>query len=418
MKLIKPITCWLYLMLCLLQAGAQNYVENPSFENLTSCPDNVFQIYKAAPWFSPDCYPLRPDTRGYAMLYTSVYPCNYIVTNVPDNPAFHLEAHKGMSYAGMIAVSSIFTGFKYRQYAETKLKQPLEAGKTYYFSMFYSMDKPNVDPSNPEFCFKTDSLGVYFSKDIIDKNPNCILLPITPQVHAGNKMITPDTKWQELTGCYTAEGGEQYITIGNYADNAFSKCRNNNDSIGYYIYVDDVTVAPKVVRQFDTLLCSGKPLPIDAQKFRDEYTYLENWQYKWDDGVTGKDRTLTQPGKYTLRVVKDCFEDVYTFNVATGDCVCKDYTPTAFTPNGDNVNDRFSPYIICQAGEVTDYTFTIYNRWGQRVFASANAGDKWDGNFKGQNVPAGAYIYMVRYKSKSGAADEYKTAKGTVLLVR
>ena len=176
-------------------------------------------------------------------------------------------------------------------------------------------------------------------------------------------------------------------------------------------------VIPKVVEQFDTMLC-GKPLTIDARKLREEYTYLENWRYEWSDGTTGKDRILKQEGVYTLKVIKDCFEDVYTFNVTTGDCVCKDYTPTAFTPNGDNLNDLFSPHIICKAGLVTAYKFAVYNRWGQKIFYSEKTGEKWNGTFNGQQVPTGAYIYQVRYKSKSGAKDEFETVKGTVMLIR
>jgi len=417
MKDKVTIFLWVMCLLCRMPANAQNYVENPSFEQLTGCPDNYFQIYKAAPWFSPDCYPLRPDTRGYAVLFTGNFPCYNRVTGVPDNDAFSLAAHTGNTYGGIVVFATKYTGFDYRQYIGTKLTQPLQAGKTYYFSMYYSMAKDNFVPADAHYCFKTDSLGAYFSNEGMDKNPGCLPLPVSPQVHGHNKVVTVADKWQELTGCYTAKGGEQFITLGNYATNKANNC-GTADTIGFFIFIDDVTVTPKVVKQIDTMLCSGKPLTINAEKFREEYTYLENWRYEWSDGATGKDRIIKQDGIYTLKVIKDCFEDVYTFNVTTGDCVCKDYTPTAFTPNGDAVNDLFSPRIICKAGVVTDYKFYVYNRWGQQVFYSTKAGEQWDGTFSGQQVPTGTYIYMVRYKSRSGAKDEFETAKGTITLIR
>ncbi len=336
---------------------------------------------------------------------------------MPTNTAYHLEAHKGHSYAAVEVVNDKYVGFAYRQYIGTKLNKPLEAGKTYYVSLFYSMANEMSGANEMNHCFRTDSLGVYFSRDSLVKNPGCLPMQIIPQVHADSKQIKVSDKWQELTGCYVATGGERFINIGNYATNDLSNC-NPIDTVGYYMFIDDVTITPKLVKQFDTLLCNGKPLPINGEKLREEYNYLENWQYKWDDGVTGNERVLTQPGKYTLRVVKDCFEDVYTFNVATGDCICHDYTPTAFTPNGDNVNDGFSPHIICQSGEVNDYKFYVYNRWGQRVFYSTKAGERWNGTFNGHKAPAGAYVYMVRYKSRSGAVDEFKVAKGVILVIR
>lgn len=68
------------------------------------------------------------------------------------------------------------------------------------------------------------------------------------------------------------------------------------------------------------------------------------------------------------------------------------FMPSSFTPNGDNRNDRFKP---SQLSAVSLYEFSIYNRWGQKLFFSTDPEMGWDGNFNGQPVPQGAYAYSV-----------------------
>lgn len=67
----------------------------------------------------------------------------------------------------------------------------------------------------------------------------------------------------------------------------------------------------------------------------------------------------------------------------------KVYVPTAFTPNGDGLNDSFGA-----VGEgIEDYKLVVYNRWGEVIFSSSAISKKWDGNHKGKPVPFGAYTY-------------------------
>ncbi|MES1215729.1 MAG: gliding motility-associated C-terminal domain-containing protein [Bacteroidota bacterium] len=394
---------------------SQNYVANASFENISSCPDDFFQIYKSPPWFSPDCEPLRPDRHGYAILFTSRAPCFSDLTGVPKNVWCYQDAHSGFSYAGIEILSANTIESTYRQYMETKLQLPLEAGKKYYVSLFYNLCYgQTVSPDI--ICFKTDSLGAYFSENIIDKNPNCHPLPVPPQVHDEGKQISPGQGWRELSGCITAKGNEQYMTIGNFADNVFSNC-SSVDSIGYYVLIDDVAVIPEIAKQIDSVVCDGKDLTINADQLRNEYLYLGGWKYQWSDGNTDITRKFTSPGNYTLNVMnKDCFTDVYNFKIGFGECKCKDYIPNTFTPNGDNLNDTFIPHLICQSRQISGYKFSIFNRWGERIFFTTSETLAWDGTYKGQKVQTGEYVYLVQYKT--GASDEINTVKGTVLVLR
>ncbi len=74
------------------------------------------------------------------------------------------------------------------------------------------------------------------------------------------------------------------------------------------------------------------------------------------------------------------------------------YIPNTFTPNGDGLNDTFGV-----AGEaIQDFDMKIFNRWGQLIYETTNANERWDGTFLGQKVPSGTYVYKVSASSPSG----------------
>lgn len=85
--------------------------------------------------------------------------------------------------------------------------------------------------------------------------------------------------------------------------------------------------------------------------------------------------------------------------------------PNAFTPNHDGKNDCFG---IRSWGDVTLLDFSIYNRWGQKVFETKNPSDCWDGTFQGQEQASGGFVYVI--KASSFCGDIMR--KGTLTLLR
>lgn len=85
--------------------------------------------------------------------------------------------------------------------------------------------------------------------------------------------------------------------------------------------------------------------------------------------------------------------------------------PTVFTPNGDNINDEFRPTYT----SIRKYKIWIYNTMGKRVYESEDITVGWDGTYKGNETPIGAYYYVVEAEGVDGT--EYKL-KGTVNLLR
>ena len=85
--------------------------------------------------------------------------------------------------------------------------------------------------------------------------------------------------------------------------------------------------------------------------------------------------------------------------------------PNAFTP-GAGPNGLIK---INHLGNANLVAFTIFNRWGQKVFETANLNDGWDGNFNGKAQPMGVYVYTVEAVSPNGRRF---TKQGNITLIR
>jgi gliding motility-associated-like protein len=89
--------------------------------------------------------------------------------------------------------------------------------------------------------------------------------------------------------------------------------------------------------------------------------------------------------------------------------------PTAFSPNGDGLNDYFAPFVNGKRYKVS--TFQIFNRLGQMVYDGfGDAAMKgWDGRYKGKPVDAGTYFYRIAVSTEYG---ELLQRKGDVTVLR
>lgn len=87
------------------------------------------------------------------------------------------------------------------------------------------------------------------------------------------------------------------------------------------------------------------------------------------------------------------------------------FTPNAFTPNNDGMNDFFGPL-----GKVPDgFSMQIFNRYGQPVFKSSSMNSRWDGRFQGSHQPMGSFIYIISFKDIHNNVHQQK---GTFTLIR
>lgn len=87
------------------------------------------------------------------------------------------------------------------------------------------------------------------------------------------------------------------------------------------------------------------------------------------------------------------------------------YMPTAFAPQGQN--NIFIPILNVQ--EVNNYSFYVFNRWGEQLFYSTDPSQGWNGKKDGAYIQQGVYAYTVSLTDEKGLLV---SAKGTVMLVR
>lgn len=140
------------------------------------------------------------------------------------------------------------------------------------------------------------------------------------------------------------------------------------------------------------------------------------YQYYWlhDAGLHEAKITGLVNGRYYVRVADaHACMDSATVDILYNNC-CTPYIPNAFTPNGDGRNDN---YKVEYKGDMELKEMHIYNRYGQRIFSSANQNKTWDGTYNGQAVDNGTYYYYIRILCGNVRKKEL-TFKGDVTLVR
>ena len=87
------------------------------------------------------------------------------------------------------------------------------------------------------------------------------------------------------------------------------------------------------------------------------------------------------------------------------------FHPTAFTPNGDSLNDIFNVY----GQYIVSFEMNIFNRWGELMYTTTRLDQGWDGNFRGNPMPEGTYTFIANIEDRAGRTFK---KSGSVLLLR
>jgi gliding motility-associated-like protein len=159
--------------------------------------------------------------------------------------------------------------------------------------------------------------------------------------------------------------------------------------------VIEVTESPKVDAGPDKVVLEGTSVTLDATATAIATKFL--WSPA--EGLNGTDvlKPQASPGRdilYTLRAEteKGCIGTDQVFVRYLPKLV----VPNTFTPNGDGYNDVWeikglNVYLGC--------VIEVYNTAGSLLFRSTGYGQPWDGRYKGQQVPAGTYYYVIDPKN-------------------
>ena len=87
------------------------------------------------------------------------------------------------------------------------------------------------------------------------------------------------------------------------------------------------------------------------------------------------------------------------------------FYPTAFTPNGDDLNDYFNV-----SGQfIQSFELRIFNRWGELIFTTNDPGEGWNGTYHGDLMPEGTYAFIAKIIDFAGKNID---RSGAVLLLK
>jgi hypothetical protein len=341
-----------------------NLVPNPSFEQYTNCPDNssVANVIISKPnfWY-------KPDRGGYLNACANG---TALAGGVPYHPllvGFGYQPTKtGNGYIDLFYANAI------NNYFQVKLIDSLKANKYYYAEYYVNLvNISKIACNNQSMLFTKNAIYV-------DTANNAPILPANPQItNYGNPIIADTVNWVKVSGIFKAQGGEQFLTLGNFRDLLNDTKRIIFQTIGYggaAYYADDVAVYE--LDSFCLKAYAGKDTAITLgdSVFIGSYTNGID-SLKWQIQNTNTTIDSTKPGfwvhptvttSYVLQqVVNGCFSsDTITVSVGTVPLKFTKYE-LRFTngsgqfPSGGGVRGGFVENVWQTANEVNVSHFNI-----------------------------------------------------------
>lgn len=164
-----------------------------------------------------------------------------------------------------------------------------------------------------------------------------------------------------------------------------------------------VLQAPVVNLGGDTTICGGNGYTLNVTQPMS--TYL------WDNGSTTATRLVDQSGLYWVQIDNDCGTASDSVQVTVEAYSCDIFLPTAFSPNGDILNDVFAP-----KGNFKMIQFKIFSRWGDVLYETEGY-EGWNGLIGQERYPAGVYFYELVYQVPRGGNWVTEVKAGSVHLI-
>ena len=154
----------------------------------------------------------------------------------------------------------------------------------------------------------------------------------------------------------------------------------------------------------DTSVCRNSKLTLFVHNALDVH---------WNIGMQGEAVTLYPEEPMLIAATVTTYDKTdTTIYIQVGVFDCGLWIPTAFTPNGDGLNDEF---LVHAPATITHYECAIYDRSRGLLFRTNNILQGWDGTFNGKQLPLGSYFYIITYRDEAGMKH---VEKGQITLIR
>jgi len=217
------------------------------------------------------------------------------------------------------------------------------------------------------------------------------------------------------TGVSSGSYGNAHLKDGDIVtcalDPGNTPCRTGQPVISDPVVVS-VRKVPEIVLPFvDTTILPGRQIILQARIAGN----VRSWQWSPADALINPAALTPLTVQMTMatdfRLTAYSMEGCPVYKTITVRVFYALAMPNSFTPNGDGRNDvfRIPPFVALELEE-----FSVFDRWGNKIFSTRHTGTGWDGTLKGQACAAGTYVYFIKGRTIRGAV----LSKGTVLLVR
>lgn len=229
MKKTGMLLMSLGLGLLLNAQDTENLVENPSFEQMEGKIKKNGSIAVAVGWMSP--------TLAAADLFSAKVKEGF---GTPANVLGMEAPMDGENYAGIRAFS--YGDKEPRSYVSARLTVPLTKDALYCVTFYVSLAEASK--------YACNNISMNFSKKQYNIDENKTILADAHIRHKDNPVFNAYFGWDEVCGVYKAEGGEKFITIGNFSANGDTKnerLKGTKDFTGTsimsaYYFIDNISV--------------------------------------------------------------------------------------------------------------------------------------------------------------------------------
>lgn len=246
----------------------------------------------------------------------------------------------------------------FREYISLDLSEPLTMGETYTCSFHLANGRQAAGRAGG---YAIAGIGVFFSEEKPGQQ-SAALLDAEPQFRMDETIYSPD--WTQIRFSFVAEGEYQFLTVGNFENDAMTQA-----------------------------------VSFSATAFPSAYYFFDSFEL-----VKGIPAAPKTPEPAPAAVEADIPE-----NYAPIEEICPVFIPTAFSPNGDGVNDFFEVYCPCPVAELH---MQVFDRAGKQAFSSTGASPRWDG----LGAPAGLYLYRIEATLGEGENSHKRVFTGPISL--
>lgn len=341
-----------------------------------------------------------------------------IIMNTADPSDFSLTGPEARSVVGVKGVS-VTNGMSYT--VQLQLNAPIQTGGIWNVILKKGIDGNSlIDECGTEVIPGTKSFIAY---DTVNANFNTTINYScnTNTVNFSHNGAHNVNAWQWVFHDNTQSNAQAVTkTYANFSPKQVSLNVSNG------VCVDTTAMTLIFDNELDAAfdistdsLCPGEAVTLTNKTIGN----IVGWQWNFNDGTFS---TAQTPPPHIFPAPQKTRDYIIQLS-ATNNYGCTDMfsvpvkalqscfvaIPTAFTPNGDGLNDFLYPLNGFKASKLS---FKVYNRYGQLVFQTTDWNKRWDGKINGQMQPSGTYVWTFDYTDAE--TQKSFSYRGTTVLIR